>query len=288
MPVRSLHRNPAHRQWRDALLFVCLALAFFWGQLGFAYAEDDDEHNNFGQETASEAALMGIFYDLKMTQDQKPTGVDADSYWHVIDEFLSKGWDESVLNKYYRCTKPVYTTQIFIPTINADTAPKAFNAPKTVKPALWVIHYKAQITPPEAGTYRFVGCSDDFMGVAINGKTCLVSPLFAKSEIVMPKTNWKPMLAHGMQASHDQMCSGDWIEMKSDEIYDLDVLIGERPGGVFNAFLMVEREGGNYTMQYDKYPILPIFQVGAYDTPTAKPDDGPPFAKGFPVWKSFQ
>ena len=265
---------------------ACLALAC-WG-LAFPVAAEE-ERNVFGQESSSEAALMGIFYDLKQTQDHKPTGINPDSYWSVMDEFLSKGWDETVFNKFYRVSKPLYTTQIFIPSMNADSAPKAFNAPSDVKPSRWFIHYKGQISPPEPGTYRLVGSADDTIAAAINGKTCLVYTLHTQSERVLPKTNWKP---DDQKGSSNRVANGNWIEMKPGEIYDLDILIGERPGSVFNAYLLVERKGAEYkTAQKGKYPVLPIFQVGAYDTPVVEGNRGgetPEFAKGFPVWKSYQ
>ncbi len=36
--------------------------------------------------------------------------------------------------------------------------------------------YKAQVSPPAPGTYRFVGIADDILAVGVNGKTMLVSP----------------------------------------------------------------------------------------------------------------
>src|SRR5277367_6000387 len=111
----------------------------------------DAQSSAFGSSQESEAALIGVLYDLKQTQDHQSTNVDPETYTTVMDEFLSKGWDEKVLNRYYRVSHPLYTTQIFIPNMNADKAPDAFGAQKTVKPSRWVIHYKGQISPPSAG-----------------------------------------------------------------------------------------------------------------------------------------
>jgi hypothetical protein len=43
-----------------------------------------------------------------------------------------------------------------------------------VQPSNWIIHYKGQVSPPSAGTYRFWGTADDLIAVAVNGKTELV------------------------------------------------------------------------------------------------------------------
>ena len=244
--------------------------------------------DTFGQKTQSEAALMGILYDLKQTQDRTPTNVDAGTYWKVLDDFFSKGWDETILNKYYRVSRPLYTTQIFIPQISANEAPKAFGAEATVKPSRWVIHYKGQVSPPEDGTYRFVGSSDDFIAVAVNGKTELIAPLRELSPgHSFPLTNWKSSDGFGLQAADGSFVNGDWVTMKAGEPIDLDVIIGERPGGVFNAFLMIEKQGASYEMK-NGHPILPIFQVAPFDTPSGDPKLQPEFLKDSPPWKSYQ
>ena len=93
-----------------------------------------------------------------------------------------------MLNRYYRFSKPLYTTQIFIPDMNANEGPKAFGAEKLVKPSRWVIHYKGQVSAPEPGTYRFWGIADDVMAAAVNGKTVLVGQ---RRDMKMPKTAWR-------------------------------------------------------------------------------------------------
>ena len=73
---------------------------------------------------------MGVLYDFKQTPDRKSTTVDRHNYSEIIEEFLLKNWDERVLNRYYRVARPLYTTQIFIPTISAYSAPLAFEVEK--------------------------------------------------------------------------------------------------------------------------------------------------------------
>lgn len=249
-----------------------------------------DEINVFGQETGSDGAMMGILYDLKQTQDHKLTWVNPVSYYLVVDEFLSKKWDESVLNRYYRVSRPLYTTQIFIPTMAADAAPKAFNAENKVKPSLWIVHYKAQVSPPEDGTYRFVGSADDMLAVAINGKTVLSAPLFDPQGAHLPLTKWiTPEPGGILGLDFGNLVNGDWIQLKKDDAVDLDVIIGECPGGLFSAFLLIEKQGGHYQQDASHHAILPIFQVAPYDTPPpASPRWAPPFAKGYPPWRSYQ
>ena len=246
-----------------------------------------DEGTVFGSSTASEAALMGVLYDLKQTPSHQSTSVDPNAYSRVVGEFINKDWDESVLNRFYRVSRPLYTTQIFIPNMNASLAPKAFGAEKLVKPSEWVIHYKGQVSPPGAGTYRFWGCADDALAVAVNGKTVLVAN--RRDMAVNTAIAWKSTEPPGAQAADDPLIAGDWMTLQATDIIDLDVIIGERPGGFFNAFLMVEKQGETYARDKRGHPILPIFQVAPFDTPVLNsPNEEPLFAKGFPPWKSWQ
>jgi hypothetical protein len=249
-----------------------------------APAHGQDEVNIFGRPEESQNALIGIMYDLKQTPDRKPTNENSETYFNVINEFLQKGWDEGVLNRYYRVSRPLYTTQIFVPMMNADDGPKAFGAEKTVRPSLWVIHYKGEVSAPSAGTYRFWGSADDLLATAVDGKTELVY------YITLPNLPaWKPSESDGAQAADGRLRPGDWFTVGPDQIIDLDVIIGERPGGYFNAFLMVEKKGETYKKDGDGHPILPIFQVAPYDTPALN-NVGmePTFAVRDSFWKCFQ
>jgi len=108
--------------------------------------------SEFGTPEVKNAAMIGILYDLKQDQKQQPMRMSHKAYGALIDEFISKNWDEDVLNRYFRASRPLYTTQIFIPVINANTAPKAFGVDNIVKPMYWVIHYKGQVSAPTSGT----------------------------------------------------------------------------------------------------------------------------------------
>ncbi len=248
-------------------------------------ARGDDAGSVFGQAQQSEAALIGIMYDLKQTPTHQPTPINPGTYFTVLDEFLRDHWDEAVLERYYRFSRPLYSTQIFIPNMDANDAPKAFGAEKVIKPSLWVIHYKAQVSAPAPGTYRFWGSSDDALAVAVNGKTELVAWLRQHTN----NNGWKQVDPDGAQAADDFLRPGDWFTIADGDIIDLDVIIGENPGGQFNAFLLVEQKGATYQKDAQGHSIFPIFQVAAYDTPAhGDLSSEPKFAKGFPPWKSYQ
>ncbi len=244
-----------------------------------------EETSVFGSSKASKSALIGILYDLKQSQDRKPLPMDIPMYGKVVNEFLSKDWDESVLNRYFRATRPLYATQVFVPLINASAAPRAFDVEKIVKPSYWLIHYKGQVSAPTDGEWRFWGDGEEVCSVAVNGKPVLLANW---REITTPDVPWKSPEPPGLAVANSHLVAGTWFSVKKGEVIDLDVLIGERGGGVFCAFLLIEKKGEKYEM-VDGQPVLPVFQLAPFDTPQPPSrKDGPPIAPGGPIWTTEQ
>ena len=252
---------------------------------GPARAQDADS-SLFGSSDKDAPGLIAIIYDLKQTQSMQPSRITAETYPEVVNEFLSKGWNEVVLNKFFRVTRPLYSTQFFIPGMDAGAAPEAFQLGKVVQPMNWFVIYKAQVSPPEDGTYRFVGTSDDVMAVGVNGKTVLVSHYMgtnntSKWHQKSPQDNTKVWAG--------ELRRGDWFEAKKDQPIDLDILIGEYPGNIFAAWLLIEKQGASYPMvdhKYGRQPALPVFQVKPRQI-TAKEND-PPFTTDTVPWTCHQ
>ena len=249
-----------------------------------ANAQDDNSKLLFGSSEKDAPGLIAIIYDLKQTQAMQPSNITPDTYPKVIQDFLTKGWDEVVLNRFFRITRPLYSTQIFIPGMDAGAAPKAYGVDKVMKASCWVIHYKGQVSAPEDGTYRFVGYSDDALAVAVNNKTVCVG---SRSDMQLDKI-WKTKEKQGSKAYNGNLTYGDWITLKKDEPVDLDVLVGERPGGEFCAFLLYQKQGESYQTAKDGNPILPVFQLAPLEVPSKDPNFAPPFTKAAKIWKQYR
>lgn len=220
--------------WALSVVFVALALALATALAPAARAQDAaPAANDFGSATMQpgQGALIGILYDFKQNQQREPQ--KPGRYADIIAEFLKDDWDESQLDKYFRVSRPLYATRIYISRMSAEEAPKAFGVEDVVKPRLWIVHYKGQVSPPEAGTYRFAGHADDILIVRMNGRIVLLSNLSGSKP---PGITWKP-------AATGELTRGDWITLKAGEIVDMDVIVGEHPGGVFNAYLYLEKQG---------------------------------------------
>ncbi len=255
------------------LIFVFSALLFG----AWAHAE-----TAFGDAGVGDAALIGILYDLKQTQAGEPSDVDLTNYPRRIADFLESDWDERLLNRYFRVSRPVYSTRIYIPTMPAEQAPRAFGVESIVDPQLWVVHYKGQVRAPAAGVYRFAGFADDIIAVRLNGDLVLVA---GYPDCIPSDFEWTPSGPPGLPIAHGATTHGDWFAADEGEVFDLDVLVGERPGGLFGAWLFIEVRGESYPQQ-GGHRLLPVFQLS--DAPLGHNNVPAAPASVFSVWSALQ
>jgi hypothetical protein len=149
-----------------------------------------------------------------------------------------------------------------------------------------VVYYKGQVSPPEDGNYRFVAYADDVIVVAVNGKTVLVG---GRPDATKNLKMWtSPEQGAKIGAANGTLHYGDWISLKKDEPVDLDVLVGERPGGSFCAFLLYEKQGAEYPKTESGATKFPLFQLAPHKTSVGNPKDEPPFSEASTVWKGYQ
>jgi len=110
-------------------------------------------------------ALVGHFYDLKQIVDlgravdnpelsKLEPGPLAEK---ILKSFTQGTWNRAGFSKYYRAPSPLYATQVFVPNVPAEEAPKAYGVEKQVKARAWLVHYRGRVSPPSHGAYRFVG-----------------------------------------------------------------------------------------------------------------------------------
>jgi hypothetical protein len=201
---------------------------------GFA---DDSGTGAFGSVGRQQAALVGILYDLKQGHDRKPLPGGNQLYIRTLDEFVAGGFDDATLARFFRATRPLYARRIWMPRMAAEAAPEAFGVASVVSPSLWIIHYKGQVAPPVSGTYRFLGTSDDVLVVAINGKVVLNAN---HSNTPMLETGWTPSEPPPAVEGTKHIVAGDWFSVREGEVLDLDIVVGERPGGSFLAHLYIQ------------------------------------------------
>jgi hypothetical protein len=244
------------------------------------------------RERGGGGSLTGYLYDLKQNREGKPTGMDVNKYAAELTKFCQGGWNEGMLAQYFKSPKPLFLTQVFIPDMIADEAPKAFDVdkgPHKVEPKMWAAIYKGKVIAPFSGKFRFIGFADDVLEVRFEGRHVLSAGCHMLGGPAPDKKYVYDFLEPARQSWYATM--GDRVSapiaVQQGQTYDIEVMIGEEPGGYFCAHLLWEQEGANYEKDHKSgNPRLPIFQLAAGHP--AKTHTLPPFQTGENVvmWKS--
>ncbi len=236
----------------------------------------------FGLRETGAGSFAGTLYDLKQTQTHRSTDMSEQKYTEIVTGFIKGGWNASAFQNFYRAPQTLYNVQIFTPYMQADEGPKAFQVGGQVKPRLWVAHYKGRVSPPETGTYHFVGAGDDLLVVRFNGQIVLDGSWnqFGVSSVVA-------RYDYGFSEIPNKFVKGPAVSVKAGNFYDMEILIGEQPGGEFFADLLVEKAGATYEKESHGSPILPIFRVAEGKMPALKSGQKlPPFLEKSPPWRA--
>jgi hypothetical protein len=232
----------------------------------FGMMPDLSELTLFGGAQTIGNDLEGTFYDFR--RDRKGGSIPMHPFQciDVLSEFVKRGWKKSVLSRYYQSPNNLYATTIAIPPVQSALGPQAFGEPDTGSDCYGIL-YEGELVNKDDMTFRFWGLGDDVLIVAVDGEivlngfyprngndyeTARITPKWQTSD---PKAReyWL-----GIQRSN----IGDWITLKAGEPRDLKILVGEIPGGLFQALLTVEVEGEKYPRNpEDNGPTLPLFKT---------------------------
>ncbi len=232
------------------------------GSLGF----DLDIGDLFGSNKSMGNELTGTFFDLKQTKDGKPIKMSDGNYMAALNRF-AKSWDIDRLNDYFKAPKEKYTSFFLIPKISANAAPKAYGVDGIVKPKHWAAYYTGHISPPETGHYRFCGIGDNVLLVRVRGRLVIDASYHRQMGKI---TNWRSDDENSRKypLAKDQMVIGDWFRLTKGEPSEIEVLLGECPGGEFSCQLLIEQKGKEYKQVPYTYkeesgtrPVLPIFRT---------------------------
>lgn len=245
--------------------------------------------NPFGMQDPNRDALVGTFYDFKQTPDRKPTDLTPDGMHEAVQEFGRRNWREQSLSKFYPLSQKVYQTKIYIPYMPANQAPAAFNAEKEVEPSRWIIVYRGNVIAPKSGKFRFVGAADDMIAVRFNDKAVLdygFSRVYRGDESPMEKDHPKYPYANAKQYERmGGIGAGPEFRVIAGRSYPIEILIGEVPGGIFCATLMIEEIGATYEKTPEGSPILPLFRTDSSVPATSTDDCAIPYDPKGPVWR---
>lgn len=195
----------------------------------------------FGFTRKTGGMLTGRFYDLKKLSSNRDSEITPGNYSDFLAQFITARWDQGLLEKYYRAPKTLYLSHVYIPLMEAEEAPEAYGVSGTVEPKCWVAHYKGSVSAPYTETIRFWGYSDDVMLVRLGGQIVLTAG--RRDTVSRLEVPGETHETTGINTANGQLVKGPWYRVTKGKPIEMEVLIGERPGGYFCAFLAVERRG---------------------------------------------
>jgi len=240
------------------------------GISGFDIMPDFSSESLFGGEQSIGNDFVGTFYDFKKDRSGRTLIMDPYKCIAELKKFVQKGWQPSSFGRYYRSPKKLYTTTFAIPSTPAIRAPEAFGEPE-VEGYCFAVHYKGSLVHKEDITFRFWGHGDDLLVVRVDGKIVLNAPYPYENDglsydlpgITYP---WKSTSSKSRSAwlGNHLAIVGDWITLKAGEPLDMEVLVAEAFGGLFQAMLAVEVKGEEYGKNPQRGgPTLPIFKTAS-------------------------
>jgi len=214
----------------------------------------------FGNTSPTAGALTGTFVDFKQDRNREPVDDPARAWMSEGDDFAGS-WDVREFDRYFRAPQRLHATHFYIPLIDASAAPRAYGVENLVEPSHWAAAYEGQFISEAGGTYRFVGTADDILIVGV-GERIVLSGGFPKYN----PTDWSPREERrypGPPVSQylPELTFGDWFELPAGEPRDLNVVVGEVPGGEFASYLFIQKKGVDYETTADGRPILPVFKL---------------------------
>ena len=196
----------------------------------------------------------------------------------IMRPFVNGAWSRSydnegrvhftALDKFYSPPLRLWTSCFFSESINADEAPKAYECDKDVNLAAWVCIYSGNVVAPFTGKFRFVGTADDVMFVRFN-KEIVLDYGYASFSVGEYWTNSSGSNRQALSSDSDRsirnrsslyskqklevyntpgsigLAKGLPISIKEGEIYPIEILISEIPGGSYYQALYIERLDAN-------------------------------------------
>ncbi len=142
--------------------------------------EEDMGYSALGSAQAKRSALVGTFYDLKLTSDGRRTRLYSltdtafDRQLARIYHEIFRSWSPEVLDRFYKSPTQLFASSFYLPMCDARYGPLAYQCDTDkVKPRGWVVVYRGKVRAPKSGRFRFVGTGDDFICVRFNNKLVL-------------------------------------------------------------------------------------------------------------------
>lgn len=263
----------------------------------------------------SGSTLEGTFYDLKLNSNGISNGMTPENFAQIMKRFLSEKWNPKILNSYYQSPTLLYTSSVYIPRTSAAEAPKAYRCADNVKPSCWAAIYRGYVVAPKSGRFRFVGAGDDALVVRFGNQTVFDYGWYRLSlGKMISSEEWRKAMRGESSIYSDEHQKSGWgkestyfytyasiphwnanlggiatgrsFDVKAGEVYPIEILISEIPGGEFGAVLLIESLDESIVERDPTgSPILSLFRTNATLPEAAfRTKEAVPFAAHGPIW----
>lgn len=222
----------------------------------------------FGSANQASGGLKGSLYDFKQKPNGKPVPYDLGNPSEFIERVVRLQrlrYADAALRKHFEAPHELYLTHLAIPFSSAAEGPSYFGAKDLMKPSGWVAHYRGRVRVPKTAIYRFSGLGDDYLTVLVDGAIRLVASWGdIQTAVSQGWTATEPTGKHHSPFHQMRLVYGDWISLREGQEIDLQVVLGERPGGHVGFLLHVEEKGESYRRDPSGRPILPLFTTAGF------------------------
>jgi hypothetical protein len=227
---------------------------------GFDIIPDLGSISVFGGGQSIGNDFAGTFYDLKRDRRGGTISMEQDPYMTIVGKLARANMRESILMKYYRAPKKLYTTHFMIPPIMSPMAPDLYGSPETPS-FFFLVKYEGELVYKDDIRFRFWGTGDAYCVVTVDGETVLINGWDGRLDFL---THWitpEPGQSDRYFVGNQDLKVGEWIDLKAGEPKDMKVIFGEYTGGEMGIILLVEVEGVEYPESRQGGPILPAFKT---------------------------
>ena len=233
----------------------------------FAEGVEDSVSNSstasaFGSTGSQTSGLRGALYDFKQDKRGRSVAYRADPVGNFTQQILQiqkRKFSDSSLRSHFKAPLELTLTHLAIPNSPASGGPQHFGAEGLIQPSGWLAHYSGTVRVPETGRYRFVGMGDDYLTVYVDGRLRLSASWPGVQ--AGTKGRWEPAEEDEFNSpiGNQPLIFGDWVSLSEGQAIELDLAIGEVPGGYLGFVLLIQKEGELYSSAPDGRPILPLF-----------------------------
>ena len=241
----------------------------------------------------------------------------------VLKQFINGSWRREYdnqgrvhypeLDKYYCSPTRLWNSCFYTEQIDATEAPAAFQCGNEVNTGGWVCIYSGNVVAPFSGKFRFVGYCDDILLIRFNKEIVFDYGWYSATlaENLDRMGNYHQILAGHPENerqrrmiadsvfyskymldvyfpsfdSNHGIAKGPVLEVQEGQVYPIEIMISEVPGGKFSMLLFMEQLDGAGRPLEPNPDMLTLFRT-TLDLPERPSQRGFPEFKPYgPVWR---